>query len=110
MGVCLNFKVFGNCVVLFQIPYKITIRIYPQTESKPFWLDQSAYALSHVYFVHLKGEVQWRREQPWGIVSGSERSDGGVKSFRVAIHKTSHTKPFEKKLLYCVKYNTNNNF
>lgn len=107
---CLNFKVFGNCVVLVQIPYKITIRIYPQTESKPFCLNQSAYALGHIYFVHLKGEVQWRGEQPWGIVSGSERSDGGVKSFRVAIHKTSHTKPFEKKLLYCVKYNTNNNF
>lgn len=99
MGVCLNFKVFGNCVV--QIPYKITIRIYPQTESKPFCLDQSAYALGHIYFVHLKGEVQWRGEQPWGIVSGSERSDGGVKSFRVAIHKT-HIQNHLRKSCYIV--------
>lgn len=43
MGVCLNFK------VLFQIPCTITIRIYPQTESKPFWLDQSANALGHIF-------------------------------------------------------------
>lgn len=107
-GCVLTLK-FLETVVLFQIPYKIRRRIYVQSESKPFWLDQSAYPLGHIYFIRLKGEVQWRGEQAWGIVSGSEHSDGGVKSFRVTIHKTSHTKPFVKKLVYCVKYNSNNN-